>query len=219
MINYLFDRFADVNGNIVGIDLWNALQDHIKAGHLVTNYGTGDREGLVLVTYSKTYQYDNNKQDWEPLVKHCRGIIFDTTDNYKIVALPFSKFFNYGEGDIHYPEKGARITNVFTKLDGCCHADTLLTTEDGQTTIKKIVDGKYLGKVLSYNHDTQTKEYKSVLAHSVKENNNDWYELLTSSGETIKLTGDHKVWVDNIGAYRKVTDIKEGDIVLLDKLD
>ena len=118
MINYLFDRFADKNGNIVGIDLWNALQDHIKAGHLVTNYGEGDRLGLVLVTYSKTYQYENNKKDWEPLVKHCRGIIFDSTDNYKIVALPFSKFFNYGEGEIHYPSQGAKITNVFCKLDG-----------------------------------------------------------------------------------------------------
>jgi RNA ligase len=118
MMNYLFDKFADTNGNINGMKLWGALQPHIEASDLVVNYGEGDREGLVLVTYSKTYQYDNNKQDWAPLVKHCRGIIFDATDNYKIVALPFSKFFNYGEGDIHYPSPGAKIKEVHTKVDG-----------------------------------------------------------------------------------------------------
>ena len=117
MTNYLNDNFS--NGHSIdGLKLWNALQPHIEKGDLVVNVGLGDREGLVLVTYSKTYQYEHNNVDWEPLVKHTRGIIFDATNNYEIVALPFSKFFNLGEGAIHYPSDDATIESVFEKIDG-----------------------------------------------------------------------------------------------------
>ena len=119
MNNYLAQHFWNYETNCIdGLKLWNALQPHIAKGELIVNEGKGDREGLKLVTYSKTYQYEHNSVAWDPLVQHCRGIIFDATDDYKIVALPFSKFFNYGEGGIHYPSEGADITKVFYKADG-----------------------------------------------------------------------------------------------------
>ena len=119
MNNYLAQHFWNYEYNCIdGLKLWNALQPHIEKGELVVNVGQGEREGLTLVTYSKTYQYEHNSVDWDPLVKHCRGIIFDATDDYKIVALPFSKFFNYGEGGIHYPSEGATIKDVYEKKDG-----------------------------------------------------------------------------------------------------
>lgn len=118
-MNYLKDNFWNTETNrIDGLKLWNALQLHIEKGELVVNEGKDDREGLMLVTYSKTYQYEHNSVAWDPLVQHCRGIIFDAADNYKIVALPFSKFFNYGEGGIHYPSVGSEISSVYEKKDG-----------------------------------------------------------------------------------------------------
>ena len=118
-MNYLAQHFWNNDTNCMdGVALWNALQPHIEKGELVVNEGKGDREGLKLVTYSKTYQYEHNSVAWDPLVQHCRGIIFDATDDYKIVALPFSKFFNYGEGGIHYPSEGSEIVKVFEKVDG-----------------------------------------------------------------------------------------------------
>jgi RNA ligase len=118
-MNYLSQNFWNYETNCIdGLKLWNALQPHIEKGELVVNVGQGEREGLKLVTYSKTYQYEHNSVPWDPLVQHCRGIIFDATNDYKIVALPFSKFFNYGEGGIHYPSAGARITDVYEKKDG-----------------------------------------------------------------------------------------------------
>ena len=118
-MNYLSQNFWNYETNCIdGLKLWNALQPHIEKGELVVNVGQGEREGLKLVTYSKTYQYEHNSVQWNPLVQHCRGIIFDATDNYKIVALPFSKFFNHGEGGIHYPSDGAVIHRVWTKYDG-----------------------------------------------------------------------------------------------------
>jgi RNA ligase len=118
-MNYLAQHFWNYDTNCIdGLKLWNALQPHIEKGELVVNIGQGERKGLKLVTYSKTYQYEHNSVQWDPLVQHCRGIIFDAQDGYNIVALPFSKFFNYGEGGIHYPSEGAEIKSVFYKADG-----------------------------------------------------------------------------------------------------
>jgi RNA ligase len=121
-MNYLAQHFWNLDTNCIdGLKLWNALQTHIEKGELIVNEGKGERQGLKLVTYSKTYQYEHNAVAWDPLVQHCRGIIFDASDTlspYRIVALPFSKFFNYGEGGIHYPAAGATIKQVFDKEDG-----------------------------------------------------------------------------------------------------
>jgi RNA ligase len=121
-MNYLAQHFWNYETNSIdGLALWNALQPHIEKGELIVNVGQGERQGLVLVTYSKTYQYEHNSVPWDPLVQHCRGIIFDASDTlspYRIVALPFSKFFNYGEGGIHYPAAGASIKQIFDKEDG-----------------------------------------------------------------------------------------------------
>lgn len=121
-MNYLAEHFWSLETNCIdGQKLWDALQPYIQRGELVVNEGKGDREGLKLVTYSKTYQYEHDKIPWDPLVQHCRGIIFDALDTltpYRIVALPFSKFFNYGEGGIHYPSEGAQIESIYEKADG-----------------------------------------------------------------------------------------------------
>ena len=118
-MEYLKEHFWNEETKCIdGIMLWDALKPYITRGELVVNLGKEDREGLALVTYSKTYQYEHNKVDWDPLVKQCRGIIFDTNDNYKIVALPFPKFFNYGEGGIHLPSAGAHLEGVYEKVDG-----------------------------------------------------------------------------------------------------
>ena len=119
MSNYLKDNFWNEDTKCIdGAKLWSALQSHIEKEELIVSLGKGDREGLVLVTYSKIYQYDHYAVPWDPLVLNCRGIIFDATENYKIVALPFAKFFNYGEGNQHYPAEGATLEAVYEKVDG-----------------------------------------------------------------------------------------------------
>lgn len=154
-MNYLAQHFWNNDTNCIdGLALWNALQPHIEKGELVVNEGKGDREGLKLVTYSKTYQYEHNSVAWDPLVQHCRGIIFDATDGYKIVALPFSKFFNYGEGGIHYPSAGATINSIYTKMDGslgiCFHwrGKWHLTTRGSLNSDIGIVGQKLLDNTL-----------------------------------------------------------------------
>ena len=51
-----------------------------------------------------------------PIVQECRGLILDRDQNWKVVAYPYSKFFNYGE------EAAAKIdwrtAKIYEKLDG-----------------------------------------------------------------------------------------------------
>lgn len=71
----------------------------------------GKFPNLVQLKYSQIESDFNNA-----LVRQCRGIILDEADNWKIVAWPFDKFGNYGEGyaaDLDWDS--ARIQE---KLDG-----------------------------------------------------------------------------------------------------
>jgi RNA ligase len=154
-MNYLAQHFWNYKTNSIdGMALWNALQPHIEKGELIVNIGQGEREGLKLVTYSKTYQYEHNSVPWDPLVQHCRGIIFDATDDYKIIALPFSKFFNYGEGGIHYPSTGGILNRIYTKMDGSLgicfhwHDKWHLTTRGSLNSDIGVVGQKLLDDVL-----------------------------------------------------------------------
>ena len=52
----------------------------------------------------------------DPVVQECRGLILDERDNWAVVARPFDKFFNYGEG--HAAEIDWDTAKVQEKLDG-----------------------------------------------------------------------------------------------------
>lgn len=52
----------------------------------------------------------------DPMVQECRGIILDEQDNWRVVARPFDKFFNYGEG--HAKPLDWASARVQEKLDG-----------------------------------------------------------------------------------------------------
>ena len=66
---------------------------------------------LVMLKYN---QIDSPMA--EPLVQQCRGIILDEDLNWNVVARPFDKFFNYGEGQAATIDW--RTAAVQEKLDG-----------------------------------------------------------------------------------------------------
>ena len=47
---------------------------------------------LVLFKYDQV----NSPMD-NPVVQECRGIILDEADDWRVIARPFTKFYNYGE--------------------------------------------------------------------------------------------------------------------------
>ena len=66
---------------------------------------------LVLLKYN---QIESPMGD--PIVRECRGIILDETDNWKVISRSFDKFFNYGE--THAVEINWSKASVQEKVDG-----------------------------------------------------------------------------------------------------
>jgi hypothetical protein len=52
----------------------------------------------------------------EKVVQHARGVILNESDNWAVVAWPFNKFFNYGEGHAHQIDWSKAL--VQEKADG-----------------------------------------------------------------------------------------------------
>jgi len=143
-----------------------------------------------------------------PEVQECRGLILDR-DTWKVLSLAFQKFFNSEEGNAHKIDWNT--AHVLEKLDGCCHEDIILVTEDGDKTIREICESKYFGKVLSFNLETNNLVFDEIVDHSVKKNINNWFEIELEDGTTLKLTGNHKVWLPELQCYRMVDDLTEND--------
>jgi hypothetical protein len=100
-----------------------------------------------------------------------------------------------------------------TDEERCLSADTIIITEEGEKTIKEIVDTKYNKKVLSHNVLTGEDEWQFINNHSVMNNNNDWFEIELYSGKTIKVTGNHRIWLPELKCYREVRDFVGEEIV------
>jgi len=145
-------------------------------------------------------------------VQDCRGLILEK-GTWDIMCLSFRKFFNNAEG--HAATIDWNTAHIFEKIDGCCHEDTILITEDGEMTIREICDTKYSGKVLSFDLETNEVVYDEIVDYSVKKNINNWFEIELEDGTTVKLTGNHKVWLPNLECYRRVDELSEDDEFLL----
>lgn len=91
--------------------------DHPKAfADLKAKYGIDAKRSerhpsLVLFKYD---QIDSPMG--ERIVQECRGLILDSENDWNIVAFPFTKFFNYGEG--HAAPIDWNAARVTEKLDG-----------------------------------------------------------------------------------------------------
>jgi hypothetical protein len=154
--------------------------------------------------------------DWDEDNKYFRSSIWRKWDMYP-VSLGFRKFMNYGEKPSFEPIDGNSKFTAVRKVDGCCDGDTILKTDSGDKTIKEICETKFQGKVKGFCHDTEEEIWADVLAHKIKTNLNNWYELELEDGKKIKLTGNHKVWLPELNCYRAVEDLKGGEIFLLKK--
>lgn len=98
----------------------NLVQEYLQNGgtveELATKYSIKANRhskypNLVLLKYNQI-----ESPFAEPLVQHCRGLILDENDGWRVVSWPFNKFFNHGEG--HAAPIDWDTAKVFEKLDG-----------------------------------------------------------------------------------------------------
>ena len=108
------------------------------------------------------------------------------------------------------------------KLDGCVSGDTLITMENGERIpIKEIVEFKIEGNVQTYNPETGKIEFNKILNHmknmdDINESKHQWYEIELDDGRKIKLTGNHKVFIPELGCYRRVDELTGDESFLVD---
>jgi len=190
--------------------------EHIKAHGLEKTLETFKLKSKEY-PYKIVIKYDQIESDMSLTeVQESRGLVLEK-GTWKIMSMSFRKFFNAAEG--HAAKIDWSTAHILEKLDGCCDEDTVLETEDGKMTIKEICESKYNGKVKAFNHETNEITYTDIIGHSIKKNNNDWYEIELEEGILIKLTGNHKVYLPELNCYRRVEDLEGDEYFLLEKLD
>lgn len=113
-------------------------------------------------------------------------------------------------------EEGEEVVAT-EKLHGCADYNTLIdTVEYGPLQIGTIVENAIECHVKSMDILTGEIEFNEIINWSCQDNLNNWFELTLEDGTTIKLTGNHLVWLPELNAYRTVEDLTEDDIVLVD---
>lgn len=112
---------------------------------------------------------------------------------------------DYNDYDISFP--------IYTqpKLDGCISSSSLIKTKEfGYLTIKYIVDNHLQCKVASLNVNNGKIEYKPIINHFLNKEINEeiqWYEIELDTGESLKLTGNHQVYLPDLNCWRRVDQL------------
>jgi ATP dependent DNA ligase domain/DNA ligase OB-like domain len=120
--------------------------------------------------------------------------------------------------EIYYP------VDVQPKLDGCLEYNTQIDFEDGTSKfLGDVVEEKFVGKIKTYNIRTKNIEYKQILNwhKNLKPLDNRsliWYEINTKNGKSIKVTGNHKIWINSLSCYMRVDEIYKNKSHILDVL-
>ncbi len=185
------------------------------AAKRVTCRASADQRYQVF-NYAENVEFDDS---WNDVNIWCRGMVFDVgCTPPRCVAVPMKKFWNVGQRPETSPEALAALgdpVDVREKIDGCCDGDTVILTDKGEMTIREVCESDFIGKVLSFNVDTQSQEYKDVLNTSIISQTDNWFELELDDGTKVHLTGNHRVWLPQMLCYRRVDELNGDEQILL----
>ncbi len=185
-------------------DLWE--DHHVNASIIGLN-------GKVSLNYD---QIEAKNED--ELAQQCRGLIIRNVDGiYKAVAVPFYRFFNYGQGSAAIKTQKELIENlIFEKADGCFLYKTMILCWDGsRISIGDIVTKKLTPTLVGMdeNGNYVPCEINNWFKNGTKSN---WIELeldFKSKGQNkkIKVTSNHHIFIND--NYIPAGNIKIGDSV------
>ena len=127
---------------------------------------------------------------------------------YKTDETNYKKLAN----SIEYP-----ITLVGTmKSDGCLEKETMINTNKGIKTIGEIcnsIDTNLL--VQSFNFKTNQVEFNKLVDVKIQKNINNWYKITLENNTVLIVTNNHLIYLPEYSCYRKVEDLKIGNIVMM----
>lgn len=106
---------------------------------------------------------------------------------------------------------GTNVTGY--SCDYCFTGDQLVATDQGQISIKDIVENKLDVRVLTHNHITGTDEYQKVERYEKNPLGKRRLVKITTSNGEIKCTEDHLIWSVTRNKYIEARDLQEGEEV------
>lgn len=173
--------------------------------------------GYRILNYTEKAQYEGF---WSPVTLTCRGLIVD--NNGRIIARPFTKFFNYGDplaGELDLTAAAV----VLDKLDGCFPRGTTLNLWGGGTiTIEEVVNNRL--PVTLVGMDDQGGLVPATVTDWHNNGRKDhWLDIevdcrvsrmsgAAGHANRLRVTVNHHIMVN--GEYRPACEIKPGDMVI-----
>lgn len=103
------------------------------------------------------------------------------------------------------------------KIHACVSAETIIETlEYGPLQIKTIVDTKLNCHIKVF--DTIRKEilYAPIDNWYYLPDSGEWYEIELEDGTKLEVTSNNPIWLPELNAYREVSNLAIGDILLID---
>lgn len=108
---------------------------------------------------------------------------------------------------------GVSSGDISVKWDGCVHENTIVLTNNGDKTIKDIINNSDNYKVLTKNLDSDLEEFSNILGSSARNTTKKWIEIEYINGEKTIVTEDHEFYTINRG-YVRAKDLNDDDDIL-----
>lgn len=105
---------------------------------------------------------------------------------------------------------------VTSKLDGlgCLGYDTIVETlEDGKIKLGDIVSKKLHSHIKSYDELSDEIIFKRITGFSEMDESDNWIELELENGFKIEMTENHRIFLPELGCWRRADELREGDVV------
>lgn len=103
------------------------------------------------------------------------------------------------------------------KMDGCLRDSVMISTNKGNVSIAEIVADPKNYKVKSYDVDEEKIVFDSIVNVMKKPNDGkQWFRLTLEDDREIEITGNHKVYLPELKCWRKVENLCEGDVFLIE---
>jgi phage terminase large subunit-like protein len=144
-----------------------------------------------------------------------RGFASDPTEQAKITAAEGS-FYEFVKQAWGHIDRSQPYSDNWHIKAICLPFDSKIMTEDGEKAIGEIVENKWCGRVLSYNHSHCRCEWRKIKQWM----KSPWKKLvrIVVDGDVLEATDDHPVFVNGKG-YVNAADVLAGDkIIRLQKL-
>ena len=155
---------------------------------------------VALITYQKFIRKENAVKRISKYLNKMGFSLLIVDEAHSGSALAYSRFLN----KINVRYKLALSATPLRK--DCVVKGTKIITENG---IKNIEDIKLNDRVLSYNHNTKTEEYKEVL--KLHKRSSTKLLKICYGNNYIVCTEDHEIWSSDKQSYIKAKDLSIGE--------